>query len=185
MSTSVDEINVGHPSQHAETISTDRFGDCAICISLLTAGQSCKRIPSCRHMFHAECVGMWLQSHPTCPLCRAQAIPAQLYTAEKWFEIHLCRAQAILAQHYTAETWFEIHPCRAQAIPAQHYTAETWFEIHSYRSQAIPAQPYTAEKWVEIHLWLPRSGCNCLKENHLHNHIGTCRRWANQSSHHC
>lgn len=29
---------------------------------------------ACRHSFHAECIGLWLKTSQTCPLCRAQAV---------------------------------------------------------------------------------------------------------------
>jgi E3 ubiquitin-protein ligase EL5 len=36
----------------------------------LPDGEAERFLPKCEHGFHAECVDMWLRSHPTCPLCR-------------------------------------------------------------------------------------------------------------------
>lgn len=43
---------------------------CSICISALVAGEKVKVLPPCGHCFHPDCVDAWLQSQPSCPLCR-------------------------------------------------------------------------------------------------------------------
>ncbi|CAL4930884.1 unnamed protein product [Urochloa decumbens] len=45
--------------------------ECAVCISELRDGDTCRILPRCGHQFHAECVDRWFRSHITCPLCRA------------------------------------------------------------------------------------------------------------------
>ncbi|KAJ4748900.1 RING-H2 finger protein ATL32 [Rhynchospora pubera] len=49
---------------------------CAICIGMLQIGEMVRSIPACKHLFHVECIDMWLKSHSTCPLCRATVAPA-------------------------------------------------------------------------------------------------------------
>ncbi|KAL6899752.1 hypothetical protein ACP4OV_006410 [Aristida adscensionis] len=44
--------------------------ECAVCLAELEDGEEARFLPCCGHGFHAECVGMWLASHSTCPLCR-------------------------------------------------------------------------------------------------------------------
>ena len=44
--------------------------DCAICLSEFEEGENVKMIPYCRHVFHIECIDMWLFSHVSCPICR-------------------------------------------------------------------------------------------------------------------
>ena len=34
-----------------------------------------KLLPNCKHMFHVECIDMWLNSNTTCPICRTLAEP--------------------------------------------------------------------------------------------------------------
>jgi hypothetical protein len=46
------------------------WAQCAICLAVVSDGEVVRRLPACGHMFHVECVDMWLYSHPTCPLCR-------------------------------------------------------------------------------------------------------------------
>ncbi|XVF69042.1 hypothetical protein PTKIN_Ptkin11bG0049500 [Pterospermum kingtungense] len=44
--------------------------DCAICLSEFEDTECVKTIPSCKHIFHVECIDMWLASHVSCPVCR-------------------------------------------------------------------------------------------------------------------
>ncbi|XP_078175133.1 E3 ubiquitin-protein ligase ATL41-like [Carex rostrata] len=46
--------------------------DCAICISQVQKGDKVRQLPKCKHLFHVDCVGMWLYSHWTCPICRCE-----------------------------------------------------------------------------------------------------------------
>lgn len=32
-----------------------------------------KLLPNCDHMFHEQCINMWLHSNFTCPVCRTWA----------------------------------------------------------------------------------------------------------------
>ncbi|CAN6243745.1 unnamed protein product [Urochloa humidicola] len=43
---------------------------CAVCLEGMRCGEAVRRLPAFGHMFHMECVDMWLRSHATCPLCR-------------------------------------------------------------------------------------------------------------------
>lgn len=45
--------------------------ECAVCLSVFEDGEEVRKLPSCKHSFHAPCIDMWLYSHSDCPLCRA------------------------------------------------------------------------------------------------------------------
>ncbi|KAF7031383.1 hypothetical protein CFC21_042721 [Triticum aestivum] len=48
---------------------------CAICKGpLAVGGGRCRRLRACGHVYHAECVDLWLQRKPICPLCRASVV---------------------------------------------------------------------------------------------------------------
>ncbi|KAG0500477.1 hypothetical protein HPP92_000549 [Vanilla planifolia] len=47
--------------------------DCAVCLSAAEEGELMRMMPGCGHVFHVECIDMWLHSHSTCPVCRAEA----------------------------------------------------------------------------------------------------------------
>lgn len=41
--------------------------DCPICFVEFMEGESVRVLPECRHTFHADCIGAWLISKPSCP----------------------------------------------------------------------------------------------------------------------
>ncbi|RCV15764.1 hypothetical protein SEVIR_3G086000v4 [Setaria viridis] len=52
------------------------WAQCVICLGLVQVGEVVRRLPACKHLFHVECIDMWLRSHSTCPICRAAVEPA-------------------------------------------------------------------------------------------------------------
>ncbi|KAI3899317.1 hypothetical protein MKW92_003763 [Papaver armeniacum] len=44
--------------------------DCIVCLERFIKGESCRSLPRCNHVFHANCVDSWLIHVPSCPLCR-------------------------------------------------------------------------------------------------------------------
>lgn len=55
--------------------------DCAVCFVTWTDGDEPVKMRPCGHHFCEECLGRWLQTHSTCPMCRAE-LPAELRLAE-------------------------------------------------------------------------------------------------------
>ncbi|XP_030466912.1 E3 ubiquitin-protein ligase ATL31-like [Syzygium oleosum] len=45
--------------------------ECAVCLNDFEDDDTLRLIPKCDHAFHPECIGAWLASHTTCPVCRA------------------------------------------------------------------------------------------------------------------
>lgn len=42
---------------------------CRICLRSYQVNQTVRKLPSCKHKFHVECIDNWLlHSHPTCPI---------------------------------------------------------------------------------------------------------------------
>uniref|UniRef100_A0A0D3GHH1 RING-type domain-containing protein n=1 Tax=Oryza barthii TaxID=65489 RepID=A0A0D3GHH1_9ORYZ len=48
---------------------------CCVCLAGMREAQALRDLPRCGHRFHAKCIGKWLTAHPTCPVCRATAVP--------------------------------------------------------------------------------------------------------------
>ncbi|KAF0934479.1 hypothetical protein E2562_025556 [Oryza meyeriana var. granulata] len=47
---------------------------CAVCLEDVQRGETVRRLPACCHLFHKDCIDMWLHSHTTCPLCRCEVL---------------------------------------------------------------------------------------------------------------
>ncbi|KAK2376510.1 RING-H2 finger protein ATL63 [Trifolium repens] len=45
--------------------------ECVICLSYIEKGEFVRKLPKCGHVFHVECIDMWLNSHCNCPICRS------------------------------------------------------------------------------------------------------------------
>ncbi|TVU08694.1 hypothetical protein EJB05_42105, partial [Eragrostis curvula] len=48
---------------------------CTVCLAGMREGQALRELPRCAHRFHDKCIAKWLKAHPTCPVCRATAVP--------------------------------------------------------------------------------------------------------------
>ncbi|CAH9092377.1 unnamed protein product [Cuscuta epithymum] len=44
--------------------------DCAVCLCEFKGRDKLRLLPVCGHAFHVACIGTWLLSNSTCPLCR-------------------------------------------------------------------------------------------------------------------
>ncbi|XP_004513494.1 RING-H2 finger protein ATL1-like [Cicer arietinum] len=44
--------------------------ECSVCLSVYEEGEDVRKLPKCKHCFHALCIDMWLYSHFDCPICR-------------------------------------------------------------------------------------------------------------------
>ncbi|VAI38036.1 hypothetical protein VPH35_093096 [Triticum aestivum] len=48
--------------------------ECAVCLLEFDDDDSLRLLPTCPHAFHPQCIGLWLEKHVTCPLCRANVL---------------------------------------------------------------------------------------------------------------
>ncbi|KZV19248.1 hypothetical protein F511_35183 [Dorcoceras hygrometricum] len=49
----------------------EKYGlECAICLVEFVDIDILRLLTSCCHVFHQECIDLWLESHKTCPVCR-------------------------------------------------------------------------------------------------------------------
>ncbi|KAM7488265.1 hypothetical protein LguiB_025749 [Lonicera macranthoides] len=53
--------------------------ECAVCLNEFQEQENLRMIPNCGHVFHIDCIDVWLQSNSNCPLCRTSiSIPSQM-----------------------------------------------------------------------------------------------------------
>lgn len=46
------------------------FSECAVCLNEFQEDERLRIIPNCSHVFHIDCIDVWLQNNANCPLCR-------------------------------------------------------------------------------------------------------------------
>ena len=67
-------------------VKTQKIGngalECAICLNEFGDDETLRLLPKCDHVFHAHCIGAWLQGHVTCPVCRTNLAYSQQQMAE-------------------------------------------------------------------------------------------------------
>ncbi|XP_059317531.1 RING-H2 finger protein ATL1-like [Lycium ferocissimum] len=44
--------------------------ECAVCLNEFQENEKLRVIPNCGHIFHIDCIDVWLQNNANCPLCR-------------------------------------------------------------------------------------------------------------------
>ncbi|CAL5409939.1 unnamed protein product [Camellia sinensis] len=49
--------------------------ECSVCLSNIIEEAIVRLLPNCKHLFHEDCIDVWLRSHMTCPVCRAMVDP--------------------------------------------------------------------------------------------------------------
>jgi E3 ubiquitin-protein ligase ATL6/9/15/31/42/55 len=61
----------------AKALQVDKGGalECAVCLSEFEDEERLRLLPKCSHAFHPDCIGQWLASHVTCPVCRCNLDP--------------------------------------------------------------------------------------------------------------
>ena len=73
----IGHVNVGLSEEQISSIPVvpiEEEQSCSICLSDMSIGSPCKAIPSCKHLYHPECIDNWLKNKKTCPLCLSEAL---------------------------------------------------------------------------------------------------------------
>ncbi|MED6193159.1 hypothetical protein PIB30_016461 [Stylosanthes scabra] len=59
------------PTFPYSSVKEKKYGlECAICLLEFEDDSLLRLLTVCRHVFHQECVDLWLHRHKTCPVCR-------------------------------------------------------------------------------------------------------------------
>ncbi|KAL8515755.1 hypothetical protein ACS0TY_014442 [Phlomoides rotata] len=53
-----------------EKVSDAKLCECAVCLNEFQEEEKLRIIPNCAHVFHIDCIDIWLQNNANCPLCR-------------------------------------------------------------------------------------------------------------------
>ncbi|KAL5551575.1 hypothetical protein UlMin_001751 [Ulmus minor] len=47
---------------------------CCVCLGDFIIKEELLQVPSCKHVFHIDCIHLWIHTNTTCPLCRCSVI---------------------------------------------------------------------------------------------------------------
>lgn len=56
--------------QGTKPFSGKAITECAVCLNEFQDDEKLRIIPNCCHVFHIDCIDVWLQNNANCPLCR-------------------------------------------------------------------------------------------------------------------
>ncbi|KAL3506104.1 hypothetical protein ACH5RR_031486 [Cinchona calisaya] len=57
-------------TRKGEELGERSFCECAVCLNEFQEEEKLRVIPNCGHVFHIDCIDVWLQNNANCPLCR-------------------------------------------------------------------------------------------------------------------
>ncbi|KAE9466221.1 hypothetical protein C3L33_01873, partial [Rhododendron williamsianum] len=137
---------------------------CAVCVSEFEDNETLRLLPKCDHAFHPECIDLWLASHSTCPICRAnlsKAIKSTQSTAECCDSRPEVSEAPIPNQISITVDEIETAPTeRVRVFPRPHSTGHSLFRLgedwerHTLRSPEEARRPVdrldrggTSDKW--------------------------------------
>lgn len=61
-------------SESERNRGNDSNSPCPICLDSYVLQDSVRSIAKCEHLFHAECIELWLSKSRTCPVCRTNIV---------------------------------------------------------------------------------------------------------------
>ncbi|CAN8304442.1 unnamed protein product [Cochlearia groenlandica] len=58
------------------TDGKEQASECPVCLGEFKDDETLRSVPKCCHVFHPDCIEVWLSFKTTCPLCRTNLAPA-------------------------------------------------------------------------------------------------------------
>lgn len=63
--------------------------ECAICLFEFLDDDTLRLLPGCRHVFHLDCIGAWLDQHETCPVCRSDLSDPKVIAGKRLLSLNI------------------------------------------------------------------------------------------------
>ncbi|KAL3123546.1 hypothetical protein niasHT_006625 [Heterodera trifolii] len=75
----ISPVVVDRPKGDEHEGEEDEQLDCAICLGPIVYGIEVRPLPVCKHIFHDECIELWIRGgHNACPFCRQEIFNLQM-----------------------------------------------------------------------------------------------------------
>ena len=110
---------------------------CAVCLDLMGAGERVIALPSCRHIFHWECLRPWLEkkgADSDCPFCKRSILPELSLDENKW-------AASVVERQLARESVLQRERAREQEREAEGVLAHLYDAHAQQRSPVASANP--------------------------------------------
>ncbi|KAA0050142.1 hypothetical protein IC582_003916 [Cucumis melo] len=65
-----ENLDIKAPIFHYGGDHEDDEQECAICLCEMEEGEKCRKMKTCGHVFHKDCIDRWFTVELHCPLCR-------------------------------------------------------------------------------------------------------------------
>ncbi|XP_004153928.3 RING-H2 finger protein ATL67 [Cucumis sativus] len=66
---SSDNLDIEAPIFHYSGVESGEQ-ECAICLCEIEEGEKCRKMKTCGHVFHKDCIDRWFKVNGHCPICR-------------------------------------------------------------------------------------------------------------------
>nr|XP_043619897.1 RING-H2 finger protein ATL63-like [Erigeron canadensis] len=106
--------------------------ECAICLSVFLEEEIGRKLPGCGHVFHVDCIDMWLYSHSTCPICRSLIICHYSNHIAEYIEIDLLDQEG--------ELELEIHNPQSSPVQESSKTTNMVVQVDSGTSSSSTSE---------------------------------------------
>ncbi|XP_011659772.1 RING-H2 finger protein ATL39 [Cucumis sativus] len=64
-----ENLDIEAPIFHYNGVEGDEQ-ECAICLCEIEEGEKCRKMKTCGHVFHKDCIDRWFKVDGHCPICR-------------------------------------------------------------------------------------------------------------------
>ncbi|KAK8969327.1 E3 ubiquitin-protein ligase ATL6 [Platanthera guangdongensis] len=111
--------------------------ECAVCLCEFEDDDILRLLPRCSHVFHRDCIDIWLASHVTCPVCRSN-LSIERFTLRLPEDL---RRELLEAGKLRRSASFAVFPTRGEGSSRRGYRdggARMWRSLRIGRSGRWP-----------------------------------------------
>ncbi|CAF0729721.1 unnamed protein product [Didymodactylos carnosus] len=127
------ETAIGIPERVVKSFPYERVHDtsrllqrgeqCRLCLRSYRVGERVRRLPSCRHKFHIECIDGWLlHSHPTCPIDGQLVWSVEMEMERRGGKSDQTKANYNSTQLLSADLGLSVTPYQTRSMPHNNIT---------------------------------------------------------------